>query len=74
MKYELTYAVSEKVKNKIHVTEDTVSGDDLDELLEKIFKQYTDTYVVVKQKNFELVSPKICITGHIKEKRNRSEQ
>lgn len=68
-KYEVTYATSTKKKNKISVVENKVKGDDLDALLERIFKTHTDTYVAIRGKTFELVSPKVCITGRIKESR-----
>lgn len=69
MKYKIDFAISKKKKGKIAIEERSVEGDDLDTLLEKIFKEHTDTYVMMKQKNFELISPDLCITGHIVERR-----
>jgi hypothetical protein len=70
-KFKVDYAISEVVKGVVKVHEKTIEGDDVDELLESIFKSCTDTYVVIKTKNFELVSPSTCITGKITERRNR---
>ena len=70
-KFKVDYATSKQEKGVVKIEEKSIEGNDLDELLEKIFKSHTDTYVVMKQKNFELVSPNTCITGHITERRNK---
>lgn len=69
MKFKIEYVISKKLKGKIKLEDKVVEGNDLDALLEQIFKEHTDTYVMMKQKNFELVSPDVCLTGHIIERR-----
>lgn len=68
-KYKIDYTSSEKSKNTLELKGHSVEGDDVDDLLEGIFKKYTDTYVIIRGKNFELISPDVCITGHIVERR-----